>query len=165
MTHNHRLEKVKYENIRDFINQYNEQIKSLTELKELIYHKFGLEYSLNQINYFQGKGWTQEAVLHTKEEPSSDEAINFVRLLKKYKEDHLYVEYDKSKKGGVDIMFYSSLRMKENYLRNNDMLFINKRLAVNRFGKSLVLFLTVSNTGRSNVVAIALIEAEEHKYF
>ena len=62
-------------------------------------------------------------------------------------------------------MFYSSLRMKENYLRNNDVLFINKRLAANRFGKSLVLFLTVSNTGKSNVVALALIEAEEHKYF
>ena len=58
-----------------------------------------------------------------------DEAINFVRLLKKFKEDHLYVEYDKTKKGGVDVMFYSSIRMKENYLRNNDILFINKRLA------------------------------------
>ena len=32
--------------------------------------------------------------LQTKEEPSLDEAINFVRLLKKYKDDHLYVEYD-----------------------------------------------------------------------
>ena len=62
-------------------------------------------------------------------------------------------------------MFYSSLRMKENYLRNNDILFVNKRLAANRFGKSLVLFLTVSNSGKSNVVGIALIEAEEHKYF
>lgn len=77
----------------------------------------------------------------------------------------MYVEYDKTKNGGVDVMFYSSVRMKENYLRNNDILFINKRLAVNRFGKSLVLFLTVSNTGRSNVVGLALIEAEEHKYF
>ena len=62
-------------------------------------------------------------------------------------------------------MFYSSLRMKENYLRNNDILFINKRLNANRFSKSLVLFLTVSNNGRSNVVGIALIEAEEHRYF
>lgn len=62
-------------------------------------------------------------------------------------------------------MFYSSLRMKELYLRNNDILFINKRLNANRFGKSLVLFLVVSNNGRSNVVGIALIEAEEHKYF
>ena len=165
MTHNHPLEKVKYDNIREYINTYNEQIKSLTELKDLIYYKFGLEYSLNQINYFQGKGWTQEITMQTKEEPSLDEAINFVRLLKKYKEDHLYVEYDQSKKGGVDVMFYSSVRMKETYLRNNDILFINKRLAQNRFGKSLVLFLTVSSTGKSNVVGIALIEAEEHKYF
>ena len=100
-----------------------------------------------------------------KDEHSLDESLNFVRLLKKYKEDHLYVEYDKSKKGGVDLMFYSSLRMKENYLRNNDILFINKRLAANRFGKSLVLFMVVSNTGKSNVVAFALVEAEEHIYF
>lgn len=62
-------------------------------------------------------------------------------------------------------MFYSSLRMKETYLRNNDVLFINKRLSVNRFGKSLVLFLTVSATGRSNVVGIALIEQEDQRYF
>ncbi len=75
------------------------------------------------------------------------------------------MEYDPNKKGGVDMMFYSSLRMKEIYLRNNDILFINKRLNANRFGKSLVLFLVVSNNGRSNVVGIALIEAEEHKYF
>ena len=63
------------------------------------------------------------------------------------------------------MMFYSSLRMKETYLRNNDILFINKLLQANRFGKSLVLFLTVSNSGRSNVVAFALIENEDHSYF
>jgi len=62
-------------------------------------------------------------------------------------------------------MFYSSIRMKENYLRNSDILFINKRLAQNRFGKSLVLFLTISNTGKSNVVAICLVEGEDQKYF
>ena len=77
----------------------------------------------------------------------------------------MYVEYDSSKKGGVDLMFYSSLRMKENYLRTNDILFINKRLNANRFGKSLLLFLTVGANGRSNVVAIAMIEAEDLKYF
>jgi len=47
MTHNHCLDKVKYESIRDYISKYTEQIKSLTELKDLIYAKFGLEYSLN----------------------------------------------------------------------------------------------------------------------
>jgi hypothetical protein len=68
MVHNHPLDKVKYDNIRDYINRYNEQIKSLTELKDLIYHKFGMEYSLNQINYFQGKGWTGEGSYQPKEE-------------------------------------------------------------------------------------------------
>jgi hypothetical protein len=63
MTHNHQLEKVKYDSIKEYITQYNEQIKSLTELKDLIYHKFGLEYSLNQIHYFQGQGWTGEAII------------------------------------------------------------------------------------------------------
>ena len=52
MLHNHPLDKQKYQNIREYIGKYTEQIKSLTELKDLIYHKFGLEYSLNQINYF-----------------------------------------------------------------------------------------------------------------
>ena len=47
MVHNHPLDKAKYDNIRDYINQYNEQIKSLTELKEMICNKFGMEYSLN----------------------------------------------------------------------------------------------------------------------
>lgn len=160
MTHNHTLDKLKYQSIRDYIGQYTIQIKSLSELKDLIFAKFGLEYSLNQIHYFQGQ-WQQESMIQNSgrnEEPSSDDTINFVRLLKKYRDDHLFVEYDKSKKGGIDTVFYSSLRMKETYLRNNDILFINKRLAANRFGKSLVLFLTVSSTGRSNVVAVALIE-------
>ena len=52
MTHTHNLDKVKYQSIKDFISQYTQQIKSLSELKDLIFAKFGLEYSLNQIHYF-----------------------------------------------------------------------------------------------------------------
>jgi len=86
-------------------------------------------------------------------------------LLKKHREDHVYVEYDKTKKGGIDTVFYSSLRMKENYLRNNDVLFINKRLQQTRFGKNMILFLTISSNGKSNVVGFALIEQEDQFYF
>ena len=47
MTHNHELDKIKYESIQEYITKYTQQIKSLTELKDLIFAKFGLEYSLN----------------------------------------------------------------------------------------------------------------------
>lgn len=42
--------------------QYNDKVRSLVEMKDLIYEKFGLEYSINQISYFKGK-WTAEAML------------------------------------------------------------------------------------------------------
>ena len=66
MSHNHTLEKKRYDNIRDYIQEYHDKVKNLTELKELIYEKFGLEYTLNQIHYFKGK-WTGEAVVVEKE--------------------------------------------------------------------------------------------------
>lgn len=164
MTLPHPLEKRRFADIRAYISKYTQQIKSLSELRDMINRQFGIDYTLNQINYFQGKtGGVPES--NMKEDSSSDEALNFVRLLKKYKEDHLYVEYDPTKAGNIDVMFYSSLKMKENYLKNRDILFINKRLSQNRFGKSLVLFLTVSPNGRSLVVAFALIDKEEPKYF
>ena len=47
MKHNHKLEKKKYDSIRDYIREYNEKVKSLSELKEMIYDKFGMEYTLN----------------------------------------------------------------------------------------------------------------------
>ena len=55
MSHNHNLDKMTFNSIRDYISKYTLQIKSLTELKDLIYAKFGLDYSLNQIHYFQGQ--------------------------------------------------------------------------------------------------------------
>lgn len=155
MVHSHPLEKAKFDDIRSYIAKYTKQIRSLSELKELIYRQFGIDYSFNQINYFQGK--MPPSGPEPKDGDGADEALNFVRLLKKYKDDHLYVEYDPAKAGSIDVMFYSSLKMKESYMRHRDILFINKRLSANRFGKSLVLFLTVSPNGRSCVVAIALI--------
>lgn len=52
MTHSHRLEQATYANIREYVQLYTDKVRSLTELKELIYEKFGLEYTLNQISYF-----------------------------------------------------------------------------------------------------------------
>ncbi len=52
LTHHHRLEQDTYANIREYVQLYTDKVRSLTELKELIYEKFGLEYTLNQISYF-----------------------------------------------------------------------------------------------------------------
>lgn len=47
MSHKHRLDKKRYDSIRAYIQDYNDKVKTLSELKELIYEKFGLEYTLN----------------------------------------------------------------------------------------------------------------------
>ena len=52
MTHSHRLEQETFSSIKDYVQLYSFKVKSLTELKELIYEKFGLEYTVNQIVYF-----------------------------------------------------------------------------------------------------------------
>lgn len=62
-------------------------------------------------------------------------------------------------------MFYASAKMKETYLRNQDILFINKRFTVNRFKKPLMFYFVVTNTGQSCLVAMALYEKEETNYF
>ena len=67
MMHTHQLEVATYANIREYIGQYTDKVRSLTELKELIYERFGLEYTLNQISYFRGK-WTAEAFISAKTE-------------------------------------------------------------------------------------------------
>jgi hypothetical protein len=47
MMHTHQLDALTYANIREYIGQYTDKVRSLTELKELIYERFGLEYTLN----------------------------------------------------------------------------------------------------------------------
>lgn len=67
MMHTHQLDVATFDNIREYIAMYTEKVRSLTELKELIYERFGLEYTLNQISYFRGK-WTAEAFIYQKDE-------------------------------------------------------------------------------------------------
>jgi hypothetical protein len=62
-------------------------------------------------------------------------------------------------------MFYSSAKMKETFLRNSDITFINKRFTVNRFKKPLMFIFVVTNTGQSAMVGMALYEKEETSYF
>lgn len=62
-------------------------------------------------------------------------------------------------------MFYSSAKMKETFLRNSDITFINKRFTVNRFKKPLMFIFVVTNTGQSAMIAMALYEKEETSYF
>lgn len=62
-------------------------------------------------------------------------------------------------------MFYASAKMKETYLKNSDITFINKRFTVNRFKKPLMFIFVVTNTGQSAMVAMALYEKEETSYF
>ena len=52
MTHTHCLEVEKFSSIKEYVQFYATKVKSLSELKELIYEKFGLEYTINQIVYF-----------------------------------------------------------------------------------------------------------------
>lgn len=47
MKHSHPLQKRQYENIRDYIQEYHDKVRNLSELKDQIYDKFGMEYSLN----------------------------------------------------------------------------------------------------------------------
>ena len=128
MTHTHRLEVETFSSIKENVQFYATKVKSLSELKELIYEKFGLEYTLNQIVYFQGT-WTKEAYV-TEKEPQvlqDDEFGNLIKLLQKNREDYLDYEYD-ARCSNLKFLFYSSAKMKEAYLRNSDIVFINKRL-------------------------------------
>lgn len=47
MKHSHPLEKAKFDDIRSYIAKYTRQIRSLSELKELIFRQFGIDYSFN----------------------------------------------------------------------------------------------------------------------
>lgn len=67
MLHLHRLEWETFQDIREYVAEYTDKVRSLVEMKDLIYEKFGFEYTINQINYFKGK-WTAEALLIQKDQ-------------------------------------------------------------------------------------------------
>jgi hypothetical protein len=125
MRHGHKLDKRRYDSIRQYISDYHDKVKSLSELKDLIYEKFGLEYTLNQIHYFKGK-WMGEGVAVEKDH-YDDDSLNFYRILKKNSDDFLEVEFDANDRINMQFMFYSNQRMKDLYLKSNDTIFINKR--------------------------------------
>ena len=45
------------------------------------------------------------------------------------------------------------------------MVFVNKRFSQNRFKRPLLMFFTVSNTGKSQMLGFSLIEKEEPYFF
>lgn len=47
MAHKHKLDKKRYDSIRAYVQDYHDKVKTLAQLKDLIYEKFGLEYTLN----------------------------------------------------------------------------------------------------------------------
>ena len=56
-----------------------------------------------------------------------DDYSNLIKLLQKQREDFLDYEYD-YRDSNLKYLFFSSAKMKELYLRNSDIVFINKRL-------------------------------------
>lgn len=100
-----------------------------------------------------------------KEQQGDDESLNLLKLLKKNPEDYLEVEYDPNDKHSIQYLYYSSQKMRDNYAKHSDIIFINKRFTQNRFKKPLVLLFAVGNTGKSLLIGMALIEKEETYYF
>ena len=103
----------------------------------------------------------------TEKEPQvlqDDDYSNLIKLLQKNRDDFLDYEYD-ARDSNLRYLFYSSARMKEIYLRSSDIVFINKRLTQNRFNRPIILWFNVSNTGQSQLIALAMVEREETAAF
>ena len=91
-----------------------------------------------------------------------------MKLLKKNSAndgDFLEYEFDSSDKGNLQFLFYSTAKMKEVYLRCSDLIFVNKRFTQNRFKRPMLMFFTVSNTGKSQMLGLSLVEKEETNFF
>ena len=71
MKHSHKLERRQYADIRDYIREYHDKVRNLSELKDLIQDKFGYEYTLNQISYFKGR-WTTDATMRCNDNNDND---------------------------------------------------------------------------------------------
>ena len=132
MRHSHRLEKRRHDSIRDYIQDYKQKVNNLGNLKDMIYSKFGFDYSLKEMNYLKGK-WTGEAVVVEKENNSESECLNLIKTLKKTLAtdlgDCLEIEFDPNEKNNLQYLFYSTAKMKEQYMKCSDMIFINKRFS------------------------------------
>lgn len=85
-----------------------------------------------------------------------DDSGNLIKLLKKNSDDFLEVEYDPNDRHNLQFMFFASHKMREIYLKHNDVIFINKRFSQNRFKRPLLLFFAVGNTGKSHLIAMSL---------
>ena len=155
MRHSHNLEKRKYDSVKDYVREYHAKVKSVAELKDHIYTKFGVDYTFNQISYFKGK---LDASGLERELSSDNDCQNLVKLLKKNSAndgDFLEYEFDSSDKGNLQFLFYSTAKM----------IFVNKRFTQNRFKRPMLMFFTVSNTGKSQMLGLSLVEKEETNFF
>ncbi len=77
----------------------------------------------------------------------------------------LDIEYDHNEKGNMQFLFYSTAKMRDAYLKSSDMIFINKRFNQNRFKRPMMMFFTVTNTGKSQLIGFALVDKEEPYFF
>lgn len=161
MRHSHNLEKRKYDSVRDYVREYSNKIKSVSELRSQLQNQFGVNYTQNQISYFKAKvGEGVES--HT----SENDCQTLVKLLKKNAaNDGDFLEHEVDAQGNLQFLFYSTAKMKEAYLKCSDLLFVNKRFTQNRFKRPLVMFLTVGSTGKSQLLGLALVDKEETSFF
>ena len=53
--------------------------------------------------------------------------------------------------------------MRENYLNYRDVIFVNKRFAKTRFSKMLLMFCGISNTGKSVLLAFAMLNKDDEE--
>jgi hypothetical protein len=84
------------------------------------------------MTYLKGK-WTGEAVVLEKENNSESECLNLIKVLRKNMSpeggDCLQMEFDPNEKNNLLYLFYSTAKMKDQYLKCSDMIFINKRFS------------------------------------
>lgn len=117
MRHSHRLEKKQYSSIKDYIKDYNNKLKSLGDLKNIMFSKHGYDYNLSNISLCKGK-WTSEAVVVERESNSENEIANLIKLLKRNsgnENDFLEIEYDSNDQNYLSFLFYSTAKMKDTF--------------------------------------------------
>ncbi len=162
MRHSHNLEKRKFDSVKDYVREYSNKVRSVAELRSQLQHQFGINYTQNQISYFKAKVGDVAGEPHT----SENDCQTLVKLLKKNAAiDGDFLDHEIDQQGNLQFLFYSTQKMKENYLKSSDLLFVNKRFTQNRFKRPLLMFLTVSAIGKSQLLGIALVDKEETSFF
>lgn len=81
------------------------------------------------MSYFKGK-WSGDVVIIEKDSGAENECQMLAKLLKKNchsENDLLEAEFESNEKNNLQFLFYSSSKMKETYLKNSDIVFVNKR--------------------------------------